>query len=217
MFLVSDYQQRQIRDGEIRRFERWFVETAMGPAYRGRDGRLRGVKAEEVARWRGDLEAHIDAMIAGLPVHAMWAIGGLLAVVFLGGWLLDTLAIAPRLHAPAIGLAVFLVEAGTVGIEAWDYVGGWRDRRDAIEAAVVARAPLPVDPRRVGSGHNWFQIAFYGVVASLILIAVFGHVGGETMIERIQWGWFLAAVPLAWGLHFAAKWHDRRAGDRLRR
>lgn len=217
MFLVSDYQQRQIRDGEIRRFERWFVETAMGPAYRGRDGRLRAVKAEEVARWRADLETHIDAMIASLPVHAMWAIGGLLAVVFLGGWLLDALGIAPRLHAPAIGLAVFLVEAGTVGIEAWDYVGGWRVRRDGIEAAVAARAPLPVDPRHVGSGHNWFQNGVYILAGLIILVALFGHVGGDGMIESGPWVWLFLLVPIAWGLHFAAKWHDRRAKDRLRR
>lgn len=52
MALISDYQQRQMRDTELRRFDRWFVDTAMGPAYRGRDGRARGVKADEVARWR---------------------------------------------------------------------------------------------------------------------------------------------------------------------
>ena len=41
---------------------------------------MRGVKAEEVARWRDDLEQHIDAMIAGLPFQAMWAVGGLLGL-----------------------------------------------------------------------------------------------------------------------------------------
>lgn len=56
MALMSDYQQRQMRDTELRRFDRWFVDTAMGPAYRGRDGRARSVKAEEVARWRSDVE-----------------------------------------------------------------------------------------------------------------------------------------------------------------
>lgn len=217
MAFMSDYQKDQIRDGEIRRFERWFVETAMGPAYRGRDGRVRGVKAEEVARWRAELEAHIDAMIAGLPIQAMWAVGGLLAVVFLGGWMLDTLGIAQHLHGPAIGLAVFIVEAGTVGIEAWDYVGGWRERRDAIEAAVAARAPLPIDPQNLASGHNWYQIGVYVVVAPLILLAIFGHVGGDGMIESGVWGWLVPLVPVAWGLHFAAKWHDRRTKGRLRR
>lgn len=216
MAFVSDYQQRQIRDGELRRFDRWFVDTAMGPAYRGRDGRVRGVKAEEAARWRADVEAHVEAMIAGLPVQAMWAVGGLLAVVFLGGWLLDMLGIAQHLHGPAIGLAIFIVEAGTVGIEAWDYVGGWRERRDGIEAAVAARAPLPIDPQSLGSGHNWYQIGVYVVVAPVVLLALFGHLGGDAMIETVPWVWFFAAVPLAWGLHFAAKWHDRRAKDRLR-
>ena len=178
MAFTSDYQQRQIRDGELRRFDRWFVETAMGPAYRGRDGRVRGVKADEVARWRADLEAHIDAMIAGLPIHAMWAVGGLLTVVFLGGWLLDLLAIEPRFHGPAIGLAIFIVEAGTIGIEAWDYIGGWRERRDAIEAAVAARAPLPIDPQNIASGHNWYQIGVYVVIAPVILLAIFcGSIG----------------------------------------
>ena len=217
MAFTSYYQQRQIRDGELRRFDRWFVDTTMGPAYRGRDGRVRGVKAEEVARWRADLEQHIDAMIAGLPFQAMWAVGGLLTVVFLGGWLLDLLTIEPRFHGPAIGLAIFIVEAGTIGIEAWDYIGGWRERRDAIEAAVAARAPLPIDPQNVASGHNWYQIGVYVVIAPVILLAMFGHLGGDGMIESIQWGWFLAAVPLAWGLHFAAKWHDRRTKGRLRR
>lgn len=47
MAFMSDHQQRQIRDGEIRRFERRFVDTTMGPAYRGRDGRRR---AQPIAR-----------------------------------------------------------------------------------------------------------------------------------------------------------------------
>lgn len=217
MAFMSDYQKHQIRDGELRRFDRWFVETAMGPAYRGRDGRVRGVRAEEVARWRADLEAHIDAMIAGLPVQAMWAVGGLLALVFLGGRLLDTLGIAQHLHGPAIGLAIFIVEAGTVGLETWDYVGGWRGRRDAIEAAVAVRAPLPVDPQNLGSGHNWYQTGVYVVAGLIILVALFGHVGGDAMIESGPWMWLFLLVPIAWGLHFAAKWHDRGAKGRLRR
>ncbi len=217
MAFMSDYQKDQIRDGEIRRFERWFVDTAMGPAYRGRDGRVRGVKAEEVARWRADLEAHIDAMIAGLPVQALWAVGGLLAVVFLGGWLLDLLVIQPRFHGPAIGLAIFIVEAGTVGIEAWDYIGGWRERRDAIEATVAPRAPLPIDPQNLGSGHNWYQNGVYAIAGLVIVLALFGHVAGDGLIESGAWGWLMLLVPIAWGLHFAAKWHDRSAKDRLRR
>jgi hypothetical protein len=214
---MSDYQKNQIRDGELRRFDRWFVDTAMGPAYRGRDGRVRGVKDDEVARWRADLEAHVDAMIAGLPVQAMWAVGGLLAVVFLGGWLLDTLGIAQHLHGPAIGLAIFIVEAGTVGFETWDYIGGWRERRDGIEAAVAARAPLPVDPQTLGSGHNWYQNGVYAIAGLIIVVALFGHVGGDGMIESGAWGWLFLLVPVAWGLHFAAKAHDRSAKGRLRR
>ena len=159
MPFVSDYQKRQIRDTELRRFERWFVDTAMGPAYRGRDGRGRSVRADEIARWRADLETHVDAMIASIPVQAAWAIGALLAIVFGGGWLLDLMDIPQRFHAAAIGLGVFVVEVGLVGLEIWDYVGGWRSRRDAIEAAVAARAPQPIDAGRLGSGTNWFQIA----------------------------------------------------------
>ena len=32
MAFVSDYQKRQIRETELRRYDRWFVDTAMGPA-----------------------------------------------------------------------------------------------------------------------------------------------------------------------------------------
>ncbi len=108
MALTSDFQKRQIRDTELRRFDRWFVDTVVGPAYRGRDGRVRGVKPDEVARWRSDVETHVDAMIASAPVQAAWAIGALVVVVFGGGWLLDLLAIPQRFHAPAIGLGVFM-------------------------------------------------------------------------------------------------------------
>jgi hypothetical protein len=209
MTLISDYQQRQMRDAELRRFDRWFVDTAMGPAYRGRDGRARGVKPDEVARWRDEVEAHVDAMIAAIPAQAMWAISALLAVVFVGGWLLDQLAIAPRFHAPAIGLGVFIVEIGMIGIEIWDYVAGWRARRDGIEAAVATRAPLPIDPARLGSGRNWFQTGMLAVVAALILLAYASHLD-EGLIDRIDWRWVFAAMPLAWGLHFAAKCYDRR-------
>lgn len=210
MALMSDYQQRQMRDTELRRFDRWFVDTAMGPAYRGRDGRARSVKAEEVARWRGEVEAHVDAMIASVPIQAMWAIGALLVIVFGGGWLLDILAIPQRFHAPAIGLGVFIVEVGMIGIEIWDYVAGWRERRDGIEAAVATRAPLPVDPQRLGSGHNWFQTASIAVIVPVILLYVFSHLD-ERLIERVDWwGWILLIGPLAWALHFAGKWYDRR-------
>lgn len=210
MALMSDYQQRQMRDTELRRFDRWFVDTAMGPAYRGRDGRARSVKAEEVARWRGEVEAHFDAMIASVPIQAMWAIGALLVIVFGGGWLLDILAIPQRFHAPAIGLGVFIVEVGMIGIEIWDYVAGWRERRDGIEAAVATRAPLPVDPQRLGSGHNWFQTASIAVIVPVILLYVFSHLD-ERLIERVDWwGWILLIGPLAWALHFAGKWYDRR-------
>jgi hypothetical protein len=209
MTLINEFQQRQMRDSELRRFDRWFVDTAMGPAYRGRDGRARGVKAEEVARWRGEVEAHVDAMIAAIPFQAMWAIGALLAIVFGGGWLLDLLAIPQRFHAPAIGLGVFIVEVGMIGIEIWDYVAGWRTRRDGIEAAVAARAPLPIDPARLGSGHNWFQTIMLALVAMLILFAYAMHLD-EGLLARTDWYWVFAAIPLAWGLHFAAKWYDRR-------
>lgn len=216
MALISDYQQRQMRDTELRRFDRWFVDTAMGPAYRGRDGRARGVKPDEVARWRGEVEAHVDAMIAAIPFQAMWAVGALLAIVFGGGWLLDLLAIPQRFHAPAIGLGVFIVEVGMIGIEIWDYVAGWRTRRDGIEAAVAARAPLPIDPARLGSGHNWFQTGSIVVVTPIILLAFFSHLD-ERLIERIDWwGWILLTGPLAWVLYFAGKWYDRRIGS-LRR
>lgn len=216
MALISDFQIRQIRDTELRRFDRWFVETAMGPAYRGRDGRVRGVKPEEVARWRGALEEHVDAMIAPIPIQAAWAIGALVAVVFGGGWLLDMLAIPQRFHAPAIGLGIFIVEVGMIGIEIWDYVAGWRKRRDGIEAAIAARAPLPIDPARIGSGNNWFQTASIAVIVPVILLFYFSHLD-EGLIERVDWwGWILLIGPLAWALHFAGKWYDGRI-KRLRR
>ena len=209
MALMSDYQKRQIRDTELRRFDRWFVDTPVGPAYRGRDVRGRAVKAAEVARWRAGVEAHVDAMIAGVPLQVAWGIGALLAIVFGGRWLLDMLDIAPRFHAPAIGIGVFIVEVGLFGIEVWDYAAGWRRRRDAIEDAVRARAPLPIDPARLGSGRNWFQIASLAIVAPVILLAFFAHLV-EGLIERLDWRWVFAAIPLAWALHFAGKWYDGR-------
>lgn len=213
MPFVSDYQQRQIRDTELRRFDRWFVETAMGPAYRGRDGRARSVRAEEVARWRSDVEVHVDAMIASIPVQVAWGIGALLAIIFGGGWLLDVLDLPTRFHAPAIGLGIFIVEVGLFGFDAWDYIAGWRRRRDTVEDAVRSRAPLPIDPARLGSGHNWFQTASIAVVVPIILLAFFSHLD-ERLIERVDWwGWILLAGPLAWALHFAGKWYD----DRLKR
>lgn len=209
MALISDYQQRQMRDTELRRFDRWFVDTAIGPAYRGRDGRARGVKPDEVTRWRGEVEAHVDAMIAAIPAQAAWAIGALLTIVFGGGWLLDLLAIPQRYHAPAIGLGVFIVEVGMIGIEIWDYVAGWRTRRDGIEAAVAARAPLPIDPARLGSGHNWFQTGMLVLIGAIILLAYAAHLD-EGMMDRIDWRWIFAAIPLAYSLHFAARCYDRR-------
>lgn len=217
MALMSDFQKRQIRDTELRRFDRWFVDTVMGLGYHGRDGRVRSVKPEEVARWRDDVEAYVDAMVAAAPVQAAWAIGALVVVVFGGGWLLDLLAIPARFHAPAIGIGVFVVETGLIGIEIWDYVAGWRERRDGIEAAVAARAPLPVDPRLIGSGHNWFQTASVMVIVPVILLYVFSHLD-ERLVERIDWwGWIMLIGPLAWALHFAGKWYDGRMKGRLRR
>lgn len=216
MALVSDYQKRQIRDTELRRFDRWFVDTALGLAYRGRDGRARGVRPEEVAQWRDELEDHVDAMIAGLPIQAAWAIGALLIIVFGGGWLLDLTHIPQRFHGPAIGLGLFVVEVGLIGIEIWDYVVGWRRRRDGIEAAVAMRAPLPIEAARLGSGRNWFQIASLAIIAPIILLAYASHID-EGLIERIDWRWIFGVVPLAWGLHFAGKWHDARSKARKRR
>lgn len=187
MALVSDYQRRQIRETELRRFERWFVDTSMGPAYRGRDGRGRSVRPDEIARWRAGLETHVDAMIASIPVQAAWAIGALLAIIFGGGWLLDLMDIPQRFHAAAIGLGVFVVEVGLVGLEIWDYVGGWRSRRDTIEAAVAARAPLPIDAGRLGSGTNWFQIASLAVVVPIILLGYFSHLD-DGLIDRFGVG-----------------------------
>lgn len=215
MALMSDYQKRQLRDTELRRFDRWFVDTPIGSAYRSRDGRGRAVKAEEVARWRADVEVHVDAMIAGVPLQVAWGIGALFAIVFGGGWLLDALDIASRFHAPAIGIGVFIVEAGLFGIEIWDYAAGWRRRRDAIEQAVRVRAPLPIEPARLGSGRNWFQMASLALVVPVILLAYASHLD-EGLIERFDWRWVFAAIPFAWGLHFAGKWYDGRIKE-LRR
>ena len=96
-----------------------------------------------------------------------------------------------------------------IGIEIWDYAAGWRVRRDGIEAAVAARAPLPIDPARLGSGHNWFQTGLFTLVAALVLFAYAAHLD-DGLIERTDWRWVFAAIPLAWALHFAAKYHDRR-------
>jgi len=209
MALISDYQKRQIRETELRRFDRWFVDTVMGPVYRGRDGRARSVRAEEVAGWRADVEAHVDAMIASIPVQMAWGVGALLIIVFGGGWLLDVLEIARRFHGPAIGLGIFIVEVGLFGLEVSDYVAGWRSRRDGIEAAVRARAPMPIDPARLGSGHNWFQTASIAAVVPIILLAFVAHLD-EGIIDRVDWRWLFALAPLAWAFHFAGKWYDRR-------
>ena len=75
--------------------------------------------------------------------------------------------------------------------------------------AVATRAPLPIDPARLGSGRNWFQTGMLAVVAALILLAYASHLD-EGLIDRIDWRWVFAAMPLAWGLHFAAKCYDRR-------
>lgn len=214
--LMSEFQKRQIRDTELGRFDRWFVDTALGPAYRDRDGRARGVKAEEVARWRADLENHVEAMIARIPVQAAWALGGLIVVTMGGRWLLRLFEVPASYHAAVIGLAIFLVEVGTVGIEVRHYVAGWRARRDAIEAAVAGRAPLPIDPRRLGSGRNWFQIAMIALVAAMILVGYAAHADEELLTGPAAY-LLVAGVPAAWALHFASKWHDRREKGRLRR
>lgn len=147
----------------------------------------------------------------------MWAIGALLIIIFGGGWLLDLVEIPKRFHGPAIGLGIFIVEVGLFGLEVWDYVAGWRSRRDGIEAAVRARAPLPIEPARLCSGHNWFQTATIAVIVPVILLSFFSHLD-EGLIERIDWwGWILLVGPLAWGLHFAGKWYDGRMKDQLRR
>jgi hypothetical protein len=215
MALMSEYQKRQLREAEIARFDRWFVDTVMGPAYRGRDGRVRSVKPDEVARWRTELEAHIEAMIAGVPAQVAWAVGALLVIVIGGDWLLDRIAVPQRFHAPAIGLGLFIVEAGMIGLDAWDYIAGWRARREGIEAAVAARAPLPIDPARLGSPHNWFQIGLMLLIAPILFLALFSHLDAG-LIERIDPLFVIAVVPAAWALHFASKWHDRRAKGRLR-
>lgn len=215
MALMSDYQKRQLREAELARFDRWFVDTAMGPAYRGRDGRVRSVKPDEVARWRAALETHVEAMIAGVPLQLAWAVGALLVIVIGGDWVLDRLAVPPRFQGPAIGLGVFIVEAGMIGLDALDYIAGWRARRDVIETAVAARAPLPIDPARLGSPHNWFQIALMLLVAPILFLALFSHLDAG-LVERIPPIFVIAIVPIAWALHFASKWHDRRAKGRLR-
>lgn len=214
--LMSEFQKRQIRDTELGRFDRWFLDTAMGPAYRDREGRARSVKAEEVARWRADLEVHVEAMIARVPAQAAWALGGLIVVVMGGRWLLRVLDIPASYHGPTIGLALFIVEAGTVGIELWDYAGGWRARRDGIEAAVAGRAPLPIDPQRLGSGRNWFQTVMIALIGVMILAGYAIH-ADESLLKGPAAYLLVLGVPLVWALHFASKWHDRREKGRLRR
>ena len=72
-----------------------------------------------------------------------------------------------------------------------------------------ARAPLPIDPARLGSGYSWFRIASIAAALPVIFLAFFSHVDKQ-LVDRTDWGRFLRAVPLAWGLHVAGKLYDRR-------
>jgi hypothetical protein len=59
-------------------------------------------------------------------------------------------------------------------------------------------APLPIEPGRLGSGHNRFQTASIALVVPVILRAFFSHLD-EELIGRNDWRWVFAIIPMAWG------------------
>lgn len=216
MNFFDERQQERLRQSERARFERWFVPTPLGRAYIDRVGRPRGVREEEYLAWRSAAFERIEQMLDDLPKQAFWAIGGLLLTVGAGMFLCQALGIDGTARTVAISVATVVVELGLVGIDLFDYMRDWRAQRNVIEAAVVGRAPLPLDPEQAQLPRNWFLIGQYAIAGLFLLMYLGMHID-ESWVERVDWRWVILIVPLAWGLHFAAQRHDRAAQDRFRR
>lgn len=215
MQLIDDYRLAQLREAERRRFQRWFVPSPLGWAYIDRAGRARGVRDDEFRAWQAAAFLRIEEMLADLPTKAVWTVAALIIIIFGGNIALGALGIDGTARHLSIGIAVVVVEAGLIGIDLYDYWRGWQVQRNAIEAAVVGRAPLPVDPERSRIPRNVFLIAQYVIAGGIMLLYFSSHIDSR-LIEWIDWRWGVLLIPIAWGLHFAERRQDEAAQNRLR-
>jgi hypothetical protein len=213
---IANHRIEQTRTSERARFERWFVPTALGLAYIDRQGRPRSVSQAEHQLWQDRAFAIVDKMVVKLEPQAMTLAFAMVATIAAASFAATWLGFTGAARATLVSVAVVIVEGGLLGIEIYDYWHDWHRLRSDIEAAVTGRAPLAVDPDRARIPHNWFQTAQYVIAAGIIAFYFAGHLYVD-LIERFDFRYALLLVPLAWGLHFAGRRHDRAAQDRLRR
>lgn len=215
MKLIPDHRMELTRSNERARFERWFVPTAFGRAYIDRQGRARGISEDEYLAWQDQAYDHVEDMVGKIQPRAMAMVAVMLVTIAAAYWVAGQIGFTGTARSVLISVAVLIVEVGLLGIDVYDYWLGWKQQRDEIEAAVAGRAPLPVDPERARIPHNWYMTAQYAIAGFLLALYFSSHVNDQ-WIERIDWRWVFALVPIAWVLHFAGRRHDRAAQDRLR-
>jgi hypothetical protein len=214
--LIDDRQIDALRQTERARFARWFLPTPLGIAYIDRAGRPRRVSDDEFAAWQAAAFVRIEAMLAELPKNAWIAVSVLVGTALLAPMLLSALGIEGFARKIGSVVAAVLIEGGLIGLEVHDYLARWRQQRDALEAAVVGRAPLPIDPSQARVPRNWYLIGQYAIGALLIFASFGMHFDGG-LDSNVNWLWIVLAAPILLVLQFASKRHDRLAQERLRR
>jgi hypothetical protein len=213
--LIDEKQIDALRQTERARFSRWFVPTPLGMAYIDRQGRPRRVSDDELAVWQAAAYVRIEAMLAELPKNAWTAVGVIVGTAMLGPMLFSALGIGG--YAQKVGVIVtgILIESGLIGLEVHDYLARWRAQRDALEAAVAGRAPLPIDPNQARIPRNWYLLGQYAIGVLLILASFGMHFDGG-LDSSVNWAWVILAAPILLVLQFASKRHDRVVQQRLR-
>jgi hypothetical protein len=213
---LSNQRIEQTRQSERARFQRWFVPTTLARAYIDRQGRPRAVSEAEFLGWQDQVHGIVEDMLAKLRYHTALMVVAMLVTLATASFIATLLGFTGTARTVMVSVSVVIVEAGLLGLEIHDYWARWQRLRDAIEAAVVGRAPLPFDPERARIPHNWAQTAQYVIAVSIIALYFSSHLY-TGLIEAIDWRWMLALVPIAWALHFAGRRHDRAAQERLGR
>jgi hypothetical protein len=216
MRFIDDYRREQLRQTELARFHRWFLRTAQGLAYVDRSGRPRKVSDAEHADWLAEAEARVEAIIGDANQKLGWALAGLVAAYVGGHLIFGALGIGGTARTIGIAVGAVLIEAGLIGVDLCDYWQGWRKLRDRIEAAVVARAPLAVDPERARIPRNCYHLGQFIVIAPFVLLYLYSHFDPR-IVQWFRIEIFYGLALTVWILHFAVRRHDRLAQQRLTR
>jgi len=203
---VSQLDFEKIRRAERAKIDRWFTVDPAGTVFHTGDGRALWIRVTDAERWRDKAYAIVDD--ANEVMRDAAKIAGGLAVV---GVVALSILLMKTSYQPngSEELLVMLVAGAWPAWTTYRYYQTLYELRAEITRSLAIGVPLPRDFAAATPRRNTYRTVLATIAPMLLAVLVIAHIYPH-IIEMIPAAAYIAIVPIAWALHFAAQAVDRK-------